>query len=109
MQRMYIRRNGKDILLTEDEMWKAFHLCQEEQEKEDIERYKKFCKRGLINIGHPGMAEDNEFIIEFAGYMYRLITQKDCDFDWCFSTEKYGGFRECYADMIDIIKNRKEN
>lgn len=33
MQRVYIRRNGKDILLTEQEMWEVYRTCKEFEEE----------------------------------------------------------------------------
>ena len=106
MQRVYIHRNGKDILLTEQEMWQVYRTCKEFEEEQELELYKEFAKNGLTDIGRPAMCKNEKFITKFAEYMYRLVTEKDCDFDWCFNTDKYGGFRECYADYVDIIKGR---
>lgn len=33
MQRVYIRRNGKEILLTEQEMWQVYRTCKEFEEE----------------------------------------------------------------------------
>lgn len=106
MQRVYIYRNGKDIVLTEEEMWQVYRVCKEFEEYQELELYKEFAKKGLTDIGRSAMCKNEKFITKFAEYMYRLVTEKDCDFDWCFNTDKYGGFRECYADYVDIIKGR---
>lgn len=106
MQRVYIHRNGKDILLTEEEMWQVYRVCKQFEEEQELELYKEFVKNGLTDIGRSAMCKNEKFITKFAEYMYRLVTQKDCDFDWCFNTGEYGGFRECYADYADIIKGR---
>ena len=106
MQRVYIHRNGKDILLTEQEMWQVYRTCKEFEEEQEFELYKEFAKNGLTDIGCSAMCKNEKFITKFAEYMYRLVTENDCDFDWCFNTDKYGGFRECYADYVDIIKGR---
>lgn len=106
MQRVYIHRNGKDILLTEQEMWQVYRTCKEFEEEQELELYKEFAKNGLTDIGRSAMCKNEKFITKFAEYMYRLVTEKDCDFDWCFNTDKYGGFRECYADYVDIIEGR---
>ena len=106
MQRVYIHRNGKDILLTEEEMWQVYRVCKQFEEEQELELYKEFAKKGLTDIGRSAMCKNEKFITKFAEYMYRLVTQKDCDFDWCFNTGEYGGFRECYTDYADIIKGR---
>lgn len=106
MQRVYIHRNGKDILLTEEEMWQVYRVCKQFEEEQELELYKEFAKEGLTDIGRSAMCKNEKFITKFAEYMYRLVTQKDCDFDWCFNTGEYGGFRECYTDYADIIKGR---
>ena len=51
MQRVYIHRNGKDILLTEQEMWQVYRTCKEFEEEQELELYKEFAKNGLTDIG----------------------------------------------------------
>lgn len=102
MQRVYIRRNGKDILLTEQEMWQVYRTCKEFEEEQELKLYKEFVVKGLINIGYSIVAKNEEFVTKFAEYMH-MLTQKGCDFDWCFNTGKYGGFRKCYSDCVDIV------
>lgn len=84
-------------------MWKAYRICKEFEEKQELELYKDFVRKGLVDIGYPVVAKNKEFVTRFAEYMHRLVTQKDCDFNWCFNTGEYGGFRECYADCVDIV------
>ena len=107
MQRVYIHRNGKDILLTEQEMWQVYRTCKEFEEEQELKLYKEFVVKGLIDIGYPIVAKNEKFVYRFAEYMYRLVTQKDCDFDWCFNTGEYGGFRECYSDCVDIVEGQE--
>lgn len=76
---------------------------QEFEEEQELKLYKEFVVKGLIDIGYPIVAKNEKFVDRFAEYMYRLVTQKDCDFDWCFNTGEYGGFRECYSDCVDIV------
>lgn len=77
MQRVYIHRNGKDILLTEQEMWQVYRTCKEFEEEQELELYKEFAKKGLTDIGRSAMCKNEKFITKFAEYMYRLVTEKD--------------------------------
>lgn len=107
MQNMYIERDGKEIQLTWQEIFKAHCIYHDYTKNKIINLYKTLIKEGLTEINHPEMIEDEEFLDRFAEYMYRLVTQKGCDFDWCFNTKIYGGFHECYADMVEIFSEKE--
>lgn len=110
MQNVYIVRDRKKIQLTADEIKSAWVAYDAELRDEQLEIYKEKVKGSLKLLSvkehdckYTIIAGNDEIVEEIARDIRRSI-ENGCDEDWCFITDKYGGFREHYDSAIEAYE-----
>ena len=109
MQNMYIERDGKEILLTVDEIKAAWAAWDTELREEQLDTYKEEVKQILLKLSKDEdeleykMAAGNADIVDEIARDIRRSIENGCDYDWCFNTGEYGGFMDSYDAAMEVF------